>query len=378
MPELSFKEADAVWYLDVNGIIRAKENGIKKVKDAPCGSKDSKGYLQLNLKGKTYRYHRIAWMLFNKQDIPVDSKGKPLSVDHKDSDKENNRGVNLRACTHSENMQNSRKFKGSSKYKGVYFDRSNNKWKAQIFVNSKVKHLGHFTDEKEAHLAWVKAAKELHGNFYRGSNLIIKDIKMTTSKTTASTEIKSGFMAPDGQWFATKGEAVDHLRKPLVRAELMKVSDNQAELVDWLIANEEKLADAYDTGTIRRVSKQEAKALKSALEYIAEKMAGDVKAKFVVENATAIQETFKWPGQKRIAPEDKAAAVETAFLELTGDDAELTKWLIASKEQLDVAFSAGVVKREVSQLTLDKLAEARAKMAADREAAKAAQAKAAK
>jgi hypothetical protein len=186
--------------------------------------------------------------------------------------------------------------------------------------------------------------------------------------------IVSGFMTPDGKTFKTKAEAVDYLRTPQILAALNKLTDKNAELVAWLIEHEDNIANAFDSGTIRRVTKQERKALEKALAYVVEALGTDPKAKFVVDNADAISDTFKWPNQKRVAPEDKAAAIKTALLELTSEeaaDAKVTDWIIANKEGLDAAFNAGVVKREVSQKTLDALAEARAKAAAGREAAKA-------
>ena len=40
--------------------------------------------------------------------------------------------------------------KGTSKYTGVCIHKGTNKWQSTITVNGKQKHLGYFTDEKEA------------------------------------------------------------------------------------------------------------------------------------------------------------------------------------------------------------------------------------
>jgi hypothetical protein len=47
----------------------------------------------------------------------------------------------------------------SSKYKGVYWAGYANKWRARIWVNKEMKHLGYFDDEYEAHLR-VEEEKE--------------------------------------------------------------------------------------------------------------------------------------------------------------------------------------------------------------------------
>lgn len=50
--------------------------------------------------------------------------------------------------------------KFTSKYKGVCFNKGSNKWQAYITINGKLKHLGYFRTEFEAHEAYLKAEKE--------------------------------------------------------------------------------------------------------------------------------------------------------------------------------------------------------------------------
>lgn len=86
-------------------------------------------------------------------------------VDHIDGNILNNQKHNLRICTHSENMRNQHSVSGTSKYKGVYWSKDKNKWAAQIRSSNKKKFLGYFSNEKDAALAYNKAAVELHGEF---------------------------------------------------------------------------------------------------------------------------------------------------------------------------------------------------------------------
>lgn len=96
----------------------------------------------------------------------------PEIVDHKDRDNLNNRIENLRAATGLQNARNYTKpINGkTSIYKGVCFNKSENKWRAQINVNKKRTLIGRFITETEAAAAYNKSALEHYGEF---SNLNI-------------------------------------------------------------------------------------------------------------------------------------------------------------------------------------------------------------
>ncbi len=53
----------------------------------------------------------------------------------------------------------------TSGYKGVSLFGRDSKWKAQIQVDGKKRHLGYFDDKIEAAKAYDRAALELHGEF---------------------------------------------------------------------------------------------------------------------------------------------------------------------------------------------------------------------
>lgn len=88
-------------------------------------------------------------------------------TDHIDGNGLNNRRSNLRSATQSQNMCNTSSRGGSSQFKGVSWVKSKEKWRAEIAINHKRTHLGYFTDEIKAALAYDAAAVRLHGGFAR-------------------------------------------------------------------------------------------------------------------------------------------------------------------------------------------------------------------
>jgi hypothetical protein len=124
----------------------------------PCF--DSDGYhhvgLYKNKKSKTFKIHKlVAVMFLNHKPC-----GMKLVVDHIDNNKLNNRFDNLQVISTRENASKDR-FGGSSKYLGVSKDKGSGKWRAQIILSNKVKNLGRFINEIDAHNAYQTALKTL-------------------------------------------------------------------------------------------------------------------------------------------------------------------------------------------------------------------------
>lgn len=94
--------------------------------------------------------------------------GKGEYVDHIDGNGLNNQRSNLRLCNQSANGGNSQKHRiSSSRYKGVSYNARRKKWYAYICPNRTYVHLGVFMEEREAALAYNRAAVEYFGEFAR-------------------------------------------------------------------------------------------------------------------------------------------------------------------------------------------------------------------
>ena len=97
---------------------------------------------------KTITIHQLVAINFLNH-IP---DGFNLIVDHINTIKTDNRVENLQIVTSRYNLSKDRG--GTSKYTGVNWDKSSNKWIAQIRIKSKKKHIGRFECESEASKAY--------------------------------------------------------------------------------------------------------------------------------------------------------------------------------------------------------------------------------
>jgi hypothetical protein len=125
----------------------------------PAGSIRADGYARIRILGILIFAHRIAWAY-------VHGEWPLFEIDHRNRKPSDNRIRNLRVATRHQNSGNMVS-RGRSGVKGVYWDRGNQKWRAQIRANGKMKYLGIFDTVEKAKSAHDLAAKAIFGEFAR-------------------------------------------------------------------------------------------------------------------------------------------------------------------------------------------------------------------
>lgn len=126
-------------------------------REAGCASRT--GYRYVWFHGRQHLEHRVAWFLHY-------GEWPDRQVDHINGDRADNRIVNLRLATHSENQQNRRRpSNNTSGHKGVSWIKRYQKWQATIRVGRRNINLGRFDTKEAAANAYGRAALKHHGEF---------------------------------------------------------------------------------------------------------------------------------------------------------------------------------------------------------------------
>lgn len=126
-----------------------------------AGCINAGGYRAIVIDQKLYYGHRLAWF-WMKGEWPQDH------IDHEDTDRSNNRWINLRAATYSTNLANRGSPKNNtSGFKGVSFCKMTGRWRANICVEGRQISLARTDTREQAAQIYQAAALKYFGEFAR-------------------------------------------------------------------------------------------------------------------------------------------------------------------------------------------------------------------
>ena len=157
------KQSELKEKLDYNqelGIFTWKLKSAFKKIGSIAGYKNLQGYIIIKINKKMYPAHRLVCLYVYGY--------LPKIIDHINGIKDDNRIINLRPATSSQNQWNRKLSKNNtSGIKGVTWNTHTNKWLAQTTINGKNKYLGYFEDIELAELVVQEARNKYHGEFAR-------------------------------------------------------------------------------------------------------------------------------------------------------------------------------------------------------------------
>ena len=116
----------------------------------------STGYWRIKIFRVEYLAHRLAWLIST-------GEWPDGEIDHINQNRSDNRLVNLRVVTRSENLRNAKlRETNTSRVTGVHMDKKDSLWWARIQVNKSRVSLGRYKNWFDAVCA-RKSAENIHG-----------------------------------------------------------------------------------------------------------------------------------------------------------------------------------------------------------------------
>jgi hypothetical protein len=130
---------------------KVPRRGVKR--GSQPGTLRPDGYLQINLDGRVYKTHRLAW-LAHYGEWPSGF------IDHINGDPTDNRIANLRSVSPAGNAQNQKlRCTNTSGEQGITWFARDNKWWVKLTKERRVIHIGYFDDMRDAVIARDAAYK---------------------------------------------------------------------------------------------------------------------------------------------------------------------------------------------------------------------------
>lgn len=130
----------------------------KGTKIGDIAGSNSRGYIRIRLNKKSYFSHRLAWLWVNGE-FPK------KQIDHIDKNKSNNRIINLREVSRSENACNvNPPANNTSGFKNVHLHKCG-KYVVRIKRDSKTYNLGYYKTAEEANIIAIEGRRNIHKEY---------------------------------------------------------------------------------------------------------------------------------------------------------------------------------------------------------------------
>lgn len=149
-------------YDDRTGVFNWRVNCRRARAGQVAGSiKGDDGYSVIMIDYVAYYSHRLAWFF-------VYGEWPSSDIDHRNTDRSDNRLENLRLATKTQNQRNRRRAKSNaSGVKGVCWHKQSKKWRASIKDGAKQRIIGCYDTLEEARAAYEATALREFGEFAR-------------------------------------------------------------------------------------------------------------------------------------------------------------------------------------------------------------------
>ena len=165
-PLPALEELQSVLRLDAtspSGLRWIAPGKARRVGDV-AGCKSPRGYWSVSFcrggKPRALLAHRVVWALHTGEDPGH------MQIDHANGDPSDNQVENLRLATQSQNNSNRAAMPGSSsRHCGVSWSTQKKRWRAQIRVDRRLRHIRYCRCETAAALAYDREALKCFGEF---------------------------------------------------------------------------------------------------------------------------------------------------------------------------------------------------------------------
>lgn len=139
--------------------ISSKNNSFRITREFILSKKETNaGYYIVCLYKNKIKKFKLLHQIVAENFLDHIPNGHNFVINHKDKNKLNNNVNNLEIITTRENTSHNI---GKSKYNGVSWSTFHNKWRSQIWINGKRKHLGYFSNDYDAHIKYQNEINKL-------------------------------------------------------------------------------------------------------------------------------------------------------------------------------------------------------------------------